>query len=285
MSETPPSRTGRFGAIFVAVVVAGSAVGVLGWHLLSNRGEESMDNAGFDLEKTPEGVPPAPVAQQPEDAPQSSLGSFEEDAGIRVANGSSSAQKSGDSPSRMAQKKKEESRLGFAKAARKHEASVRGFAERMTARYPVIRQYGKDWMGYPDLKKLNDDYMRDKDPVKFLLGVSQSQNFGKMMKKYAGSPEVREFAIAAVKESPLELKAATADLLGNDRVVKDIVMNVAKGLGLPPSITGAIESADPSKVDPAKIDQSKVMTDMMNNPEMQKVMQQGQQAPAVNVGR
>lgn len=297
MSETPPSRTGRFGAIFVAVVVAGSAVGVLGWHLLSNRDAGRMDNAGFDLAETPDAERPAaaPAPRPPAAAPQSSLGTFKADAGIQVAEGG--AQKSGASPLSAAQRKKEESRQDFAKTARKYEGTVRGFAERMTAKNPLLQQYGREWMSYPDLKKLNDDFMRDKDPVKFLLGASQSENFGKMVKKYARAPEIREFVIQAFKETPTELKASALGVLDSDRLVKDVVSGVAKSIlpALPPSVLGAIESGDPGKIDaskldaskmaPSKVEQNKVVNDLMNNPELKKVMQQGAPPAAVNSGQ
>ena len=286
MSETPPARTGRFGAIFVILVIAGSAVGVLTWHLGANRGAGSVDTTGFDLDTAPDSVrAPAAASRRPDAAPRSSLGSFKSDAGIRVADGNASARRSGPSPAAEAQLQKQESRESLAKAARKHESAVRRFAQRMTARYPVVRQYGKDWMGHPDLKKLNDDYMRDKDPVKFLLGLSRSENFGKMMTKYAGAPEIREFALGAVKQSPLELKTAAMDVLGSDRVVKDLVMNVAKAVGLPASVIGTIEGGAPAKTESSKIDQNKAVTEMMGDPEMKKVMQQGAPPPAVSVGQ
>lgn len=295
MSEQPPARTGRFGAIFVIVVVAGSAFGVLGWHLLSNRDAGRMDNAGFDLNETPAAERPAavaaPASRRPEAPPPSSLGSITVDEDMKAANRIAVAPKSGPATPQ----KKEQIRESFAQAARKYESSARSLAERMAAQEPMLRRYGKDWMRSPDLKKLGDGYRKDKDLVKFLLGAAKSENLGKLTKKYAGSPELRRYVLQAVKESPPELRSAAEELLDNDRAIKALFTDVTKGLGLPPTIAGIIERGappkmhlrkdEPSKEEAPKADQNKVMTDIMNNPELQKVMQQGQQAPAVNLGR
>lgn len=103
MSESPTARTGRLGALFVALVVAGSAIGVLGWHLLANRNAGSIDNAGFDLDKEPETQRPAPAASQSRPAaPRSSLGSFKADEGMQVAAGNAPARESRPSPAARA---------------------------------------------------------------------------------------------------------------------------------------------------------------------------------------
>lgn len=100
MNETPPARTGRFGMIFVVVVVAGSAVGVLGWHLIANRNAASVNTEGFDLDKAPEAARPVAVspASRPAPAPQSSLGSFKADADIQAVGGSPRGPASGTTP-------------------------------------------------------------------------------------------------------------------------------------------------------------------------------------------
>ena len=164
--------------------------------------------------------------------------------------------------------------MSFTEAARKHEGEVRNFAMTMTNKYAVIRQYGKDWMSYPDLKKLNDDYARDKDPIAFMMGLSRAPNFGVLLKKYAGAPEMREAVMQGMKQAPPELSSSAIGVLQTDQVVKDLIVNVANGMGLPPSITAVINGGG----DPAKLDQSKVMADVMNNPEMRKAMQ-NQQTP------
>lgn len=263
------SRGGGPGAIIVAVVVGGSAVGVVGWYLMVNRGDPSIDKSGFDLSAAPHSSQPAPVLSAAPAAPQqSSLSMLKGDSGVRIGDTSSApapaaAQaKSGDP--------KEQAHSDFTQEARKHESDVRNYSIRMTQKYPILRQYGRDWMSHPDLKKLNDDYMRNHDPIAFIMGLSKAPSLGVMVKTYAGNPAITAFITGALKEAPADLTSSAMDVLANDKVAKDLISNVANGLGLPPSVTGLINSGDASQVD-----QKKIVSDVMNSA----AVQNGQQAP------
>jgi len=279
MSDGNSRGTGP-GAIFVAVVVGGSAVGVVGWYLMVNRGSPSIDSSGFDLSAAPHTSRPAPVLSAPVEAPQaSSLAMLKGDAGVRIGD-------SGPAPAQPASQakegdKKEQAHADFTQEARKHESDVRNYSMRMTQKYPILRQYGRDWMSHPDLKKLNDDYMRNHDPIAFIMGLTKAPSLGVMVKQYAGNPAITAFITGAMKEAPADLTSSAMDVLANDKVAKDLISNVAGGLGLPPSITGLINSGDPSK-----IDQTKVVNDMLNSPAVQNAMPAGQQAaPPVSLSR
>ena len=267
MSDGNSRRSGRWGGVFVALVVVGSAVGVVGWYVVVNRAGPAIDASGFDLSATPQRRRPAPAAAAAPGQPASSLALMKGDAGIRIGD-------SAPPPAAPAKAvdKKDQAHDDFKAQARRHEADVRKFAEKMTRKYPLIRQYGKDWMGRPDLKKLNDDYMRDRDPIAFIAGLSKAPSLGGMVKKYAGAPAIMEFITEGMKEAPGELTSAAMDVLSNDAVVKRLIGNVAAGLGLPPSVTGLINSGG----DPAKIDQSRILSDIANSPAAQ---QQGQPPP------
>jgi hypothetical protein len=266
------SRGGGLGGVFVAVVIGGSAVGVIGWYLMVNRGGPAIDATGFDLSAAPRSGRPAPaVAAAPRaDMPASSLSMLKGEAGVRIGD-------SGSAPAAAAAKegdKTAQAHTDFTEQARKHESDVRAYAEKMTRKYPLLRQYGRDWMSHPDLKKLNDDYMRNHDPVAFIMGLTKAPSLGGMVKKYAGSPAILAFITEGMKEAPADLTSSAMDVLSNDKVAKSLISNVATGIGLPASVTGLINSGDPSK-----IDQNKVVNDMLNSPGVQNAMPQGQQAP------
>ena len=275
------TRGGGLGAIVVAVVVGGSFVGVVGWYLMVNRGAPAIDASGFDLSAAPHSARPVPVASAASSAPQeSSLSMLKGDAGVRIgdtgsapASAAAAQAKSGDP--------KEQAHADFTQEARKHESDVRNYSMRMTRKYPILRQYGKDWMSHPDLKKLNDDYMRNHDPIAFIMGLAKAPSLGAMVKQYAGNPAITSYITGALKEAPADLTSSAMDVLANDKVAKSLISNVATGLGLPPSVTGLINSGDPSK-----IDQTKVVNDMINSPAVQNAMPQGQQsAPPVSLSR
>lgn len=278
-------RQSKAGAVFVAVAVAASAAGVLGWHLLQNRGErERLDVSGFDLSAAPTSArPDAPLSAAPDaPAPASSLGMLKADAGIRVVDANASGA-SASAPANAATeqaKKREDARLTLQQAARKHEKTVHAYFLRVTRKYPSVRQYGRDWMSYPDLKKLNDDYFKNRDPVQFLKGLSKSDNFGKMVKKYSTDPAIRAVVVDAAKQAPADVMSAAMDYLQNDRVIKDLLGGVAKGMGLPASLMAVF---DDSKG--AKVDQNKVMADIMkSNPDVQKATEQ-QKNSGIQIGR
>ncbi len=259
---------GRFGWIIVAVAIVGSAVGVGIWSSTANRSAPPIDVTGFDLSATPTAQLPTPTEPGPSSAAPapSSLTMMKPEAGIHF--GETSAPNV--AASNPATAKKESSRVDFKQNARKHENDVRSFAQRMTAKYPVIQQYGRDWMKYPDLKKLNDDYMRNHDPVAFIVGLSRAPNLGTMVKNYAGKPEIREFVVQGLKQAPGELTASAMGILQSDSGVKNLITNIVSGMGLPPSITGMINSAGSS---PQPVDQNKVMKDVLGSPDMQKALQ------------
>src|SRR3569832_2036121 len=275
------SRRGGPGAIIVAVDIDGSAVGVVGWYLAVTRGGGSaIDSSGFDLSAAPHTdralphTPAAPAAPQ-----QSSLAMLTGDAKKR--NGDTGAAPAPAAAPAKEGDKKEQAHADFTQEARKHESDVRNYAIRMTQKYPLLRQYGKDWMSHPDLKKLNDDYMRNHDPVAFIMGLAKAPSLGVMVKQYAGNPAITAFITGAVKEAPADLTGAAMDVLANDKVAKSLISNVATGLGLPPSITGLINSGG----DASQIDQKKVVSDMMNSPAVQNALPPGQQAPPVSLSR
>lgn len=275
MSEEKPRRSG-LGAVFTGVVVGGSAIGVVGWYLLTNRAAPAIDASGFDLSAAPRSRAPAPAPlERTTSAQPSRLSMLKGDAGVTIGvTGSASAGQA--APAGKELDKKEQSHADFTQEARKHEADVRRFAEKMTRKYPIFHQYARDWMSHPDLKKLNDDYMRNHDPVAFIMGLTKAPSLGGMVKKYAGSPAVMAFITDGMKEAPGELTSSAMDVLANDSVAKSLIANVATGLGLPASVSGLINSTG---ADAKTIDQKQVVNDVMNSDAVRNAMPQGQQAP------
>lgn len=275
---------GRGGALAVGGVIVVSLVGVVGWYLLQNRGgdREMLDVTGFDLASAPQTQRPAvPLPAAPEPArPESSLSMLKADAGMRVvdsnAGGESGAARA--AASKTADQERSGKTLG--ELCRKYEKRVHGYFLAKTRAHPTVRQYGRDWMSYPDLKKLNDDYFRDRDPVKFMRGLAKSENFGKLVKKYSTDPAIRSVVIDAAKQAPADLMSAGLDYLNNDKNIKDLVGGVAKGMGLPPSLMAIFDQGKG-----AKVDEKQVMSDILkNNPEAAKAAEQ-QQNSGIRVGR
>ncbi len=269
MSDDDAPHESRLGGILVALLIVGSAAGVLGWYTLTNRKGPALDFSGLDLNSVaPEKRAPIASANGASYQPASGI-MIKSDPGLRVVDGNASS----PAASRNSAPAASDPKADFRDVARRNESTVRDFAVRMTRKYPSVRQYGKDWMSYPDLRKLNDDYMRDHDPAAFMAGLARSKNFGVLVRKYATDPGIRAFVIDGVQQAPGELLGAAGDALKSDAVVKNLVTNVGNALGLPPSIMAVVGGG--------QVDQSKVVSDVLNNPQLKGAMQG--QAPPVSL--
>lgn len=277
MSQDHKHRTSRLGVVFVLVAVGGSAVGVVGWHLISNRAG-GLDTSGFDMSTAPESArsaaPPSFPAAAPSSlqapAPQTSLSMVKGDKTITVVGpGASTPKPSGSSGAAGGNPAdpKQEAALTMKDAAIKYEKLVHGFVRRMEKKHPSITQFGKDWAASPELRAIRDQYWKEKDPVKFAYGIVKSNDFGKLVKKYAGDPGIRDALVTGIKESPPSLTAAVGGVMKSDTVAKGLVTSVIKAVGLPASLTGFLD-------DDAKApDQNQVMADIMKSGDMTKAMQ------------
>ncbi|MDD5303685.1 MAG: hypothetical protein PHS14_11325 [Elusimicrobia bacterium] len=281
MSDEPQHRTSRAGVVLVLLAVGGSAVGVVGWHLLSNR-NAGLDTSGFDMSTTPDpansAAPPsfpASAPSAPAPAQQTSLGMVKADAGMSVVGPGASTPKASGSSGAGANpaNPKEEAALTFKDAALKYEKLVGAFVRRMEAKHPSITKFGKDWAASPELRALRDQYWKEKDPLKFAYGLAKSNDFGKLVKKYGADPGIRDALVTGIKEAPPNLTAAVGGVLSNDNVAKSLVTTVIKAVGLPASLTGFLTGGDAKAPD-----QNQVMSDIMNSGEMKKAMQ-NQQSP------
>jgi len=276
MSEEPKHQTSRAGVIFVAIAVGGSAVGVVGWHLMSNRGA-GLDTTGFDVSSTPEpgqakpqtyAAPMTPVEDQP-----GSLGMVKGDASMRVVVPGPAAPKPAGEASTPGSPK-DDAVKSFKEAALKNEKVVDAYIRKMQAKHPSIARYGKDWAASPELRALRDQYWKDKDPLKFAYGMARSKDFSALLKKYSGDPGIRDVLITGIKQAPPSLLGAIGGIFQNDKVAKDLVTTVSTAIGLPPSLTAFLGGGDDAKAP----DQNKVMADIMGSDDMKKAMQ-SQPAP------
>lgn len=270
MSDEPRPHTSKLGAILVAVAVGGSAIGVVGWHLMSNRGA-GLDTSGFDVSVVADAPRPvaAPVAAPlgaPAPLPQSSsLGMMKADEGMSVVTPGGSASKPAEATKATP---REAAALTAKEVAIKNEKFVDGFIRRMQKKHPSIGQYGKDWAASPELRALRDQYWKDKDPLKFAHGLSKSGDFGKLVKKYGKDPGIRDVLMTGLKEAPSGVIGAISGVFQNDAVTKNLLNTVMEATGLPKSLTGMITGGGDAKMP----DKNQIMGDIMNSPEAKAAM-------------
>lgn len=246
-----PPHSSRPAAIMAALVLIGAAIGVIIYQFALKE-QPAIDTTGFDISQIQKKTPIANVL--PSRNARSGLAMLE--------TGGLGQMRFGEGAKKTAAARKE---IDFKAVARANEAKVAALAMRYTRRYPLIAQYGRDWMSYPDLKKLNDDYMRDHDPVAFLHGVARSKNFGKLAGQYATAAPIQNFVKEAMKNVGGDATSAAASLMKDDSLVKDLASNTASALGLPPAlVTGLTNSG--------QVDEKQIMGQIMQDPQLQKAM-------------
>lgn len=252
MNEEPRHRTSRAGVLFVLFAIGGSAIGVIGWHLLASR-SAGLDTSGFDMSAAPDpgrfaatSTPSAPAAAGP-----TSLKMVKGDASMRGGPGAA------PNPAKPA-RPEEEAALSLKKAVIKNEALVAAFVRRMEAKHPSIARYGKDWAASPELRALRDQYWRQKEPMKFVRGLAQSNDFRKLVKQYAADPGIRDVLLTGIREAPASLLGAIGGVFQHDKAAKDLVTAVHRALGLPASLTAMLDGGKPP-------DPNQVISDIMNS--------------------
>lgn len=246
--EQTPRRRSSAGSLLLTVLVLGaSVVGMAVYQALQqSKSSQPPDAAGFDVADVDEA--PASAVSTATPQPQSSLTAPSRMEGLHF--GKQAAAKA--SPAATA--------LSFKEAVWNNEKLVRNLAIAYTKKYPLIAQYGRDWMSYPDLKKLNDDYMRDRDPVKFMKGVAKSKNFGKLVKKYASAPPIQNFVQEAIGKAPPQTLSTSMEYVTRDGALKQLVYDVSASLGLPPGLLAGMLGG-------GKVDEKKIMGRIMEHAE------------------
>lgn len=262
-----PKPHNSLGFAFLALIaVGGSAAGVFVYQGMQSKQEKTgMDTSGFDIaEVSPEKALSGP-SRVPEKE-QSSLGmvavgnmpSFQTgtNAGKPPAQGGSAGPARPQSIKERAMNAVKEAEKAITKLALDYER-----------RYPSMTQYGREWASKPDLKALTQQFHRDKDPIAFMKGLSNSPSFGGMVKKYATKSEFQGFAKDAMKVAPPGAMEIATEVMNDDATIKKLVDTTMGALGLPPGLLSMAGN------DPNKIDQNAIMNSVMgSNPEMQKAM-------------
>ncbi|MDE2292697.1 MAG: hypothetical protein KGL53_11505, partial [Elusimicrobia bacterium] len=126
------------------------------------------------------------------------------------------------------------------------------YALKNSARFkdsPVVKAWTKDFLSHPDLKALNDQWRKDHDPLRFLVGMVRSPNFQAMAKTYLAQADMRAF-IKDMASSPAVLSSA-GTFMSDDKVKGAVTaLNLLPGGGAAPMPDSSAQlgrvKADPS---------------------------------------
>lgn len=208
-------------AVILLILLADVGIAVFAWHLYQSR-KSSVDSSGLDLSKAPEisqplRLPPESLPPEPRSSMQYLIpdrrpvrgpapsGQEPSQAGAGRGGGASG-------PQDAVVTKALRVYYGLKKSPR-----FRGSR--------AIAEWQKEFLSYPDLKAINDEYQKDRDPLRFLAHMARSPNFQGMALKYLSHPDLRQF-LAAMAGSE-EVGGAAGVFLKEPAILSSV-----KGLGL-----------------------------------------------------
>lgn len=76
---------------------------------------------------------------------------------------------------------------------------------------PTIRAWKKDFLSFADLRSIDEQFNRDHDAVRFLVGVGRSPNFPLLLQKHLAAADIQTF-MREIRMRP-ELVGASQELL------------------------------------------------------------------------
>lgn len=268
-APAPPQRSSAGVALIAVAALGASAVGAYLYQSMSAEAEKSsIDVSGFDVAQV-EAPKQRAVVAAARQAPGSSLNMIggaggmnfgEHERAAAAAPAASAGAQAGPPPE-----------TNFTQMCRTNETRVHSLTLQYMKRSAVFKRYGEEWMRYPDLKKLNDDYMRNHDPIAFMKGLARSPNFPLMVKKYGTDPNMQAYVKDVLAKAPSGMVSDGLAVVRKDGVVERLMDNVMSAMGLPAGMFAAYGGTGSQA--PKEIDQNAVMSQMMgNNPDLQKAM-------------
>ena len=114
-----------------------------------------------------------------------------------------------------------------------------------------VREWKKDFFSYDDLRKVNAEYQKDRDALRFMVNMTKSPNFKELLSKHFKRPDSQDF-LRSMTKSP-EVQAA-ADTFTENIHIKNMVKHLDLANRLrEEQIETAPESVDPPSTEDKKI--------------------------------
>lgn len=280
VSETSEIKKAKIFGVVVLAVLAAVYV-LIGVILLPSMKSETAVDMNLTLQEASEA---AAASEDSAVAPagESSPAAAPESSGLSLVSGGMPDMKMGELAPPERGRDGKLPVLSIADAVAKAEGPLRALNRHYDKRYPSFKQFGVDWASYGDLRKLDQEFMRDKDPVKFVRGLAKSKNFPAMVKKYAQDPAIQAFVMDAVKTLPADVKSAATHYATqyskSDSAIAKLGSNVLGSLGLPTGLFsgGAKEPVDAKHVMESLQKSNPALDKFMENPEAQKIMREAE---------
>lgn len=201
------------GQIFLLVVIfADVGLIIWGWHLYQKRQQDKLDASGFNLAQTPK-EERKPFASMPDPVKVDDL-----EASMRLVikesrdlpalgqgRGGAPPVQTGAEAARTARAAPPPARPPSARSMKTVSAEERRKVRKAKGFYynlkndprfrdsQVLKDWQKEFLSHDDLRKINAEYQKDRDAIKFMVHMVGSDSFRGMFGKYMLKPEMRDF--------------------------------------------------------------------------------------------
>lgn len=233
MGVQKEARSGLAPALIIAIILADVGLLIWGWHLYQKK-QENLDDAGLNFSRAPEpsAAPVVAAPSFPEEDPLAGIDRYvkkealppPKPAGPAGAAGAAGAPAPGVRPAAPPA-----AAPSTPEMRRKMDRAVDSFfALKNSPRFKnskVVQAWKKDFLSHPDLKALNDEWRREKDPLKFMMGMVRSPNFQKMAAEYLVKQDMRDFISTMAADKAVKDSASTF-------MTDESVATAAKAFGL-----------------------------------------------------
>ncbi len=251
-------------ALILVILLVDVGIIIMAWHFYQRR-QERLDDAGLNFARAPEPDAAPAGAKPPPPTKEDGLSSIDR-----------YVKKESLQPGRLGPPAAAPPPNAAAKAGLTPAASAQGmlkmdgavnyfFQLKNSERFKnskVVQAWKRDFLSYPDLKKLNDDWRKNHDPLSFMVGMVKSPNFQTMAGKYLGTPDMQAF-VKNMATAPAVINSAGTFMA--DDSIKGAVGTLKLGPG------GAAA--------PAMKDSSAQMGRLKANPALKGVLENGNAPP------
>lgn len=250
MGVQKDQKSGLGPALILAILLLDVGLLIWGWHLYQRR-QESLDDAGLNISRVPEpaAAPAAPLSAPAREEPLSGIDRYvkkEPLPGATAAPAGAAAQAAGAKSALVPAAAPTSPEM-----KRKMDKAVDAFFDlKNQPRFKnskAVQAWKKDFLSHADLRALNDEWRKEHDPLKFMMGMVRSPNFQKMAASYLVKPDLRDFVSALAGAKAVKDSAATF-------MTDESVATAAKAFGLlggPPGMKDSSGQMRQMKANPA----------------------------------
>ena len=237
--------------LILLILLVDVGIIIVAWHFYQRR-QERLDDAGLNFARAPEAdAAPAAPRTAPKEEPLPGIDRYVKKESLQPGRLGPPAAPGGPGPGTA---KAGPPPAASRQAVLKMDGAVNFFFQlKNSERFKnskVVQSWKRDFLSYPDLKRLNDDWRKNHDPLSFMVGMVKSPNFQTMAGKYLATPDMQAF-VKQMATAPSVLNSAGSFMA--DDAIKGAVstLKLAPGGAAAPAMKDSSAQMGRLKTNPA----------------------------------